>query len=88
MWKTHTEVDDVVGITPHFTSLKITGFTNAAFKELVDGPTGLALRGLAVRLLEDTSQDRPQSANKNANLLDLSVGRQRRVARSTFLRRA
>lgn len=40
--------------------LRLVGFTNAAFKALVDEPTGNALRGLAATTMEDHNLDRPQ----------------------------
>ena len=63
---------------------KIIGFTDAAFKALLDDPTGLALRGLATMLREATSKDRPRCQPSKANLIDFTVRRQRGVVRFTF----
>ena len=47
--------------------------------------SGLAPRGLAATLCEDTgAYDEPHGKNKIANLVDFTVRRQRRVVRSTF----
>ena len=67
---------------PH--PLRFVGFTDAAFKALVDEPTGLALRGLAAIVMEDDLPGKPQAVSGRANLLDFTVRRQRRVVRSTF----
>ena len=65
--------------------LKLVGFIDAAFKAQPEEPTGLALRGLAARLQEDSNNnDQPQPVNGKANLVDFTVRRQRRVVRSTF----
>ena len=64
--------------------VELTGFADAAFKALVDEPTGLALRGLAAILQKDTSCTKPTSDNKKAHLLECTVRRQKRVVRSTF----
>ena len=64
--------------------VKLLGFTDVAFKALVDEPTGLALRGPACILQEDSSRTKPMSDNKKANLLDFTVRRRKRVVRSTF----
>ena len=61
------------------------GFIDVAFKAEPDEPTGLALRGLAITLQEDAkNNDQPPSVGGLANLADFTVGRQRRVVRSTF----
>ena len=64
--------------------MKLTGFTDAAFKALVDEPTGLALRGLAIVLQSDDKDDRPMAADGKGNLIDFVCRKQRRVVRSTF----
>ena len=64
--------------------MRLVGFTDAAFKALVDEPSGLALRGLAAVQMSDTGLSKPHSSNGRGNLLDYAVRRQRRVVRSTF----
>ena len=64
--------------------LKLTAFTDAAFKAQPEESTGLALRGLVAVLQEDICTDKPHSMNGIANLIDFTVRRQRRVVRSTF----
>ena len=65
--------------------IKLTGFTDAAFKSIPEVSTGLALRGLAVVLQEDDPKvSGPGSNSDVANLIDFTVRRQRRVVRSTF----
>ena len=66
--------------------LKLTAFTDAAFKAQLEEATGLALRGLAAVLTQDDilGEQKPQGKNGVANLIDFTVRRQRRVVRSTF----
>ena len=64
--------------------MKLTAFTDAAFKAQPGDPTGLAFRGLAAVLQSDTGGDKPHGGDGRANLIDFTVRRQRRVVRSTF----
>ena len=59
------------------------GFSDAAFRAQPEESSGLALRGLAVMLMED-DQPGPCSKSSNVNLIDFLVRRIRRVVRSTF----
>ena len=64
--------------------MRLVGFTDVAFKALVDEPSGLALRGLAAVQMADDVLEFPQSKSGRANLLDYVTRKQRRVVRSTF----
>ena len=64
--------------------MRLVGFTDAAFKALVDEPSGLALRGLAAVQMADDALEFPRSKSGRANLLDYVTRKQRRVVRSTF----
>lgn len=65
--------------------LKLGGFIDAAFKAQPDDPIGLAPRGLATTLQENSpTNDQRHSVGGLAGLVDLIVKRQRRVVRSTF----
>lgn len=63
--------------------LGVMGFTDAAFKALVDEPSGLALRGLVATVLHDCAHT-VQSSSRCASCVDAIVGEQRRVVRSTL----
>lgn len=64
---------------------KLVGFIDAAFKAQPGEATWLALRGLAAALREDGGgKAQPMSTSGEANYIDFTVRRQRRVVRSTF----
>lgn len=64
--------------------LKSVGFTDAALKARPDEPTGLALRGLAATLQEDSvGNNQPRSVSGKAKSVDFTVRKQFRVVRST-----
>ena len=63
--------------------LKLVAFTDAAFRALPEESSGLALRGLAVLLVE-ASEGKLCGANGKCHLLDVLTRRIRRVVRSTF----
>ena len=61
------------------------GFIDAAFQAQPGLPIGLALRGFAAILQEDSdANDEPHSVSGNLNLVGFIVRRQRRAARSAF----
>ena len=62
----------------------MTGFADAALKAQPDEPSGHALPGLVATLMEDTHANCPMSVSKKANLIDFTIRRRRRVAKSTF----
>ena len=65
--------------------LELVAFIDAAFETQLEEPIGLARRGLAAILCEDRRCDvKPNSSNGEANPIDSTVRRQRRVVRSTF----
>ena len=63
---------------------KFVAFTDAAFKAQPQESIGLALRGFAAVLGEDRGSDTPNGNGGLVNLVDFTVRRQRRLARSTF----
>ena len=63
--------------------LKLVGMSDAAFRAQPDEPSGLALRGLAVMLME-ADKEGPSSRNGRVHLLEYLTRRIRRVVRSTF----
>ena len=63
--------------------MKLVGFSDAAFKAQPEEASGLALRGMAMLLME-AGLERPCSRSGTAHLLDYLVRRIRRVVRSTF----
>ena len=65
--------------------LNLVGFIDAASTAQPEEPTGLVLRGLAAILQEDDHKDELMSASGNADLVEFTVRRHRRVAPSIFI---